>query len=315
MLTQWYAQDQWKISRRFTLNYGIRFEGHSGQRQLDDQGSNFNPARFDPAKAVVLYVPYCSGQPGGIPVFGTACAAASQFAVDPRIANPSGAQLLNKNLVRAIIPGTGDPLNGLMLPSDPATPSGYRHTKPIDFEPRLGFAWDISGKGKTVIRGMGGVYHMPRVGGGTGGASSLGGNPPQQRTFQILNGNIDGLTNLVNTAALYPVAISALEIQSKTPTTYNFSLGVQRDIGFKTVVEASYVGAFARHLGERRNINSIPDGAKFVDCGAGRPIPLSLCQPQNRDPLTASSAKNNDFLRPYRGYGDINLVMYSGTSN
>jgi hypothetical protein len=91
-------------------------------------------------------------------------------------------------------------------------------------------------------------------------------------------------------------------------------MGVQRDIGFKTVVEASYVGAFARHLGERRNINGVPDAARFVDCtvSAKYNVPCNL---QNRDPFTASSAKNNDFLRPYRGYSDINLVSWSGTSN
>ena len=63
---------------------------------------------------------------------------------------------------------------------------------------------------------------MPRVGGGTGGASSLGGNPPQQRTFQIFNGNIDTLTGQINTAALYPVALSALEVHSKTPLLTTF---------------------------------------------------------------------------------------------
>src|SRR5437868_7539841 len=304
-LVQWYAQDQWKINRKFTLNYGMRFEAHTGQFQLDGQGSNFDPSRFDSSKAVLLYVPYCSGPPNGIPAFGTACAAANQFAVDPRIANPTGANLLNKNLVRAIITGTGDPLNGLALITDPTTPKGYRHTKPVDFEPRVGFAWDLFGNGKTVLRGMGGVYHMPRVGGGTGGASSLGGNPPQQRTFQILNGNIDNLTNLVNTAALYPVTLSALELHSKTPTTYNFSLGVQRDIGFKTVLEVSYVGAFGRHLGERRNINAVPDAARFVDCTISARFNVP-CNVQNRDPFTANGVKNNDFLRPYRGYGDIN---------
>ena len=122
-------------------------------------------------------------------------------------------------------------------------PRAYRHTAPIDFEPRVGFAWDIFGKGKTFLRGMGGIYHTPRVGGGTGGASSLGNNPPQQRTFQILNGNIDNLTNLVGTAALYPGGLSVRSrCNSNTPTTYNFSFGVQQDIGFKTVVEVSYVG-------------------------------------------------------------------------
>lgn len=321
---QWYAQDQWKVSRKLTLNYGMRFGYSSGQFQLDGQGSNFDPSRFDPAKAPLLYVGYCKGQTNGIPAFGTACSAANSFAVDPRvIANggvPTAGQLLDKNLVRAIIPGTGDLLNGLALPSDPTTPRAYRHTAPINFEPRAGFALDVFGDGKTVVRGMGGIYHSPRVGGGTGGASSLGNNPPEQRTFQIFNGNIDNLANLVNTAALYPVTISAIEVNSNTPTVYNFSLGVQRDIGFKTVVEAAYVGSFARHLGERRNINAVPDTFKFVDnraASAGGICALFnvTCHPENRDPLTASSAKNNDFMRPYRGYGDINEVMYSGTSN
>jgi len=42
---------------------------------------------------------------------------------------------------------------------------------------------------------------------------------------------------------------------------------------------------------------------------SGSLVPLQV------DPLTAASAKNNDFLRPYRGYGDINVVTWSGTSN
>jgi hypothetical protein len=311
---QWYAQDQWKVSKTLTLNYGMRFGYTSGQYQLDGQGSNFDPSRFDPSKAPLLYIPYCNGQPNGVPAFGTACAAASQFALDPREINNPARTLLNKNLVRAIIPGSGDPLNGLALPTDPTTPRAYRRTPPIYYEPRIGFAWDIFGKGKTVLRGMGGIYHMPRVGGGTGGASSLGNNPPQQRTFQILNGNIDNLTNLTSTAALFPVTISALEVDSNIPTTYNTSLGIQQDIGFKTILEVSYVGAFARHLGERRNLNALPDAAKFVDCTISAKFNVP-CHPENRDPFTASSVKNNDFLRPYRGYGDINEVMYSGTSN
>lgn len=311
---QWYAQDQWKLSRSFTLNYGMRFGYTSGQFQLDGQGSNFDPSRFDASKAPLLYVGYCKGSPQGIPAFGTACTAANQFAIDPREVNNANPTLFNKNLVRAIIPGSGDTLNGLALPTDPTTPRAYRETPTIYYEPRVGFAWDIFGRGNTVIRGMGGLYHMPRVGGGTGGASSLGNNPPQQRTFQILNGNIDNLVNLTNTAALFPVTISALEAHSHIPSTANFSLGVQQEIGFKSVVEVSYVGAFARHLGERRNINAIPDAARFVDCNITAKYGVP-CHQENRDPLTASSVKNNDFLRPYRGYGDINLVMYSGTSN
>jgi hypothetical protein len=166
------------------------------------------------------------------------------------LANPT---LLNKNLVLASF-RNGDLTNGLALPTDPNTPRAYRETPSIYYEPRLGFAWDVFGKGNTILRGMGGLYHMPRVGGGTGGASSLGNNPPQQRSFQILNGNIDNLVNLTSTAALFPVGLSALEVHSNIPSTANFSLGVQQEIGFKSVLEVSYVGAFARHLGERATL-------------------------------------------------------------
>lgn len=316
-LFQFYAQDQWKVNRKLTLNYGLRVGHHTPFFQRDGQGSNFDPSRYDPAKAPLLHAGYCVGQPNGIPPFGTACAAANQRAVDPRIANPTGSQLLHARLVRSFVPGTGDLLNGLVLPDDPTAFKGFRHTKALDFEPRVGFAWDIFGEGKTVLRGMGGVYHAPRIGGGTGGAgaSSLGANPPQQRIFTINNGNIENLASLVQGGAAlnFPTALRGLETDSKTPTIYNFSFGVQQDIGFKTVVEASYVGSFARHLGEQRNINGVPDAARFVNCSL---LPAGVpCHPENRDPLTASSAKNNDFLRPFRGYGDIQVNTWGGTSN
>lgn len=316
-LLQFYAQDQWKVNRKLTLNYGLRVGHHTPFFQRDGQGSNFDPSRYDPAKAPLLYAGYCVGQPNGIPPLGTACAAANQRAVDPRIANPTGAQLLPPRLVRSFVPGTGDLLNGLVLPDDPTAFKGFRHTKSFDFEPRVGFAWDILGEGKTVLRGMGGIYHAPRIGGGTGGAgaSSLGANPPQQRIFTINNGNIENLAGLVQGGAAlnFPTALRGLETNSKTPTIYNFSFGVQQDIGFKTVVEASYVGSFARHLGEQRNINGVPDSARFVNCSI---LPAVIpCHPENRDPLTASSAKNNDFLRPFRGYGDIQVNTWGGTSN
>ena len=311
-LWQFYAQDEWKVTRRFTFNYGLRIGTHTPFFQIDGQGSNFDPARYDPAKAPLLYAGYCLSQPNGIPPLGTACSAANSRAVDPRITNPTAAQLLPANLVRSFVPGTGDPLNGIVVPTDPGAFKGFRRTRPVDFEPRIGFAWDIFGKGKTVIRGMGGAYHAPRIGGGTGGAgaSSLGANPPEQTTYTIFNGNVNTISSVA--ALVFPMTLRSLEVNSHTIAVYNFELGFQQDIGFKTVIEASYVGSFARHLGEQRNINGVPDGAKFVDC---RVIPANLCHPENRDPLTVSSAKNSDFLRPYRGYGDINQNTWGGTSN
>ena len=57
---QWYAADQWKITRGLTLNYGLRFGYHSPFEQIDGQGSNFDPSLFNPAQAVTLYESACA---------------------------------------------------------------------------------------------------------------------------------------------------------------------------------------------------------------------------------------------------------------
>src|SRR2546425_1243205 len=128
-LFQWYAQDEWKINRKLTLNYGMRWSAHTPFFQRDGQGSIFDPARFDPAKAPLLFVAYCKGQTNGIPAFGTACSTANQFAVDPRViatgAVPTTAQLKSRFLVRTFIDGTGDPLNGIVVPTEPTAFKGF----------------------------------------------------------------------------------------------------------------------------------------------------------------------------------------------
>jgi hypothetical protein len=292
---QWYAQDQWKMNRRLTFNYGVRFGYHSPFEQIDGQGSNFDPRLFDPAKTVALYESACA-------VAFTppaTCPTASR-----RARNPVTGQLFpvtgpNAGLVGAIVPNTGNPNNGLAIGTDPNTPPGYRTTRAVDIEPRAGLAWDVFGTGKTVLRGQAGMYHAPRVGGGTTGGNLVN-NQPANRVLSIDYGTIDNLVNLTGTALTRPSAINAVEVDSKTPSIYNFTLGVQQDIGFKTVMEVSYVGSFARHLGQRININGVPDGARLGN--------------NNIDPVTGSRI-GNDFLRPYRGYADITMVTWAGTSN
>ena len=292
---QWYAADQWKLNRRLTVNYGMRFGYHSPFQQIDGQGSNFVPARFNPAQAVALYTSACA-----VAFTPPATCPAAQR----RARNPITGELIplvgaNAGLVGAIVPGSGNPNNGLALGIDPSTTPGYRRTTPIDFEPRLGFAWDLTGQGKSVIRVHAGIYHAPRVGGGTTGGNLVN-NQPANRAFSIDFGNINNLASLTGTAITRPSAINAVEEHSHTPSIYNFTFGLQQDIGFKTIMEVSYVGSFARHLGQRININGVPDGARLGT--------------NNIDPVTGQRI-GNDFLRPFRGYADINMVTWAGTSN
>jgi hypothetical protein len=292
---QWYAADQWKMNRRLTVNYGVRFGYHSPFEQIDGQGSNFVPSLFDPSKAVALYEPFCvAPDPKPVP-----CPVGSRRARDPITGQLFVLAGATANLVGAIVPNTGNPNNGLQIGTDPNTPPGFRTTRPVDIEPRLGFAWDLFGNGNTVLRFQAGVYHAPRVGGGTTGGNLVN-NQPANRSYSIDFGNINQLVNLTGTAITRPSTVRAVELNSKTPTIYNFTLGVQREIGFKTVLEVSYVGSFARHLGQTVNINDIPDGAKLGT--------------NNISPVTGSRLPD-EFLRPYRGYGDITMVTWAGTSN
>ena len=292
---QWYAADQWKLNRRLTVNYGMRFGYHSPFQQIDGQGSNFVPALFNPAQAVALYTSACA-----VAFTPPATCPAAQR----RARNPVTGELIplvgaNAGLVGAIVPGSGNPNNGLALGLDPSTTPGFRNTTPIDLEPRLGFAWDVTGQGKSVIRVHAGIYHAPRVGGGTTGGNLVN-NQPANRAFSIDFGNINNLASLTGTAITRPSTINAVEEQSHTPSIYNFTFGLQQDIGFKTIMEVSYVGSFARHLGQRININGVPDGARLGT--------------NNIDPVTGQRI-GNDFLRPFRGYADINMVTWAGTSN
>jgi len=292
---QWYAADQWKIHRQLTLNYGLRFAYHSPFEQIDGQGSNFVPSLFNRARAVALYDSACAVSftpPATCPT------------AQRRARNPITGQLIplvgaNAGLVGAIVPNSGDANNGLQLGIDPSTPRGYRTTRAVDYEPRFGLAWDVFGSGKSVIRFQGGVYHAPRVGGGTTGGNLVN-NQPANRLLSIDFGNINNLANLTGTALTRPSSLNAVEVESHTPSIYNFTFGLQQDIGFQTVMEVSYVGSFARHLGQRININGVPDGARLGT--------------NNIDPVTGSRL-GNDFLRPYRGYADINMVVWAGTSN
>lgn len=291
-LVQWFGQDTWKVNRQLSLNYGMRFGFHSQWLQSDLRAAGFSQERWNPANAPLLYQPACTVS---VSPTGT-CANANR-----RARNPLTGQLLNQAFVGGLVPGSGDLFNGLVVEGDPNYPRGFKELDGIQWEPRFGFAWDVFGKGKTVLRSAAGVYHSPRVGGGSVG--NLTPNPPIQINQQILFGNLDDLSNLVGTSIVFPDAVLGLERHADTPSSYNFQFGVQQDLGYGTVLSMSYVAALGRHLGERRNINAVPDGARFLDL-----------HPENRNPVTGTALPDN-FLRPIRGFSDINIDSYSGSSN
>jgi len=126
-------------------------------------------------------------------------------------------------------------------------------------------------------------------------------NPPYILSANAFNANVSQLA--VGLGSIFPANVSAYDTSTTTPVTYNYSMGVQRDIGKGTIVDVKYVGGQSRHLGGRRNLNTLPFGTRF--------------QPQNIDPTATvpNTPYVDNLLRPYPGYGTINLLERNLSSN
>jgi hypothetical protein len=131
-------------------------------------------------------------------------------------------------------------------------------------------------------------------------------NPPAQNSPSIFYGTMDTLLSVGAQGAFSnrPSTVFGIERDAKTPKSYNYSVGVQRELGWGTVVDVTFAGFQMRNAEIGMSINSVPDGARFLDIN-----------PQNRNPQTANSPKPNEFLRPYLGYQDITIRSHFGTGS
>jgi len=291
-LAEWFIQDSWKATRRLSFEYGVRFAWFNQWYQDTANSAAFALSRYDRSKAPQYYQPGCTV---AVPAGGT-CAAANR-----RARNPVNGQLLPAVLIGAFVPGTGDPYNGMVLGRDDNYPRGFKDQQPVQVQPRFGFAWDVKGDGKWAVRGSAGVFNQTRV---SANAiwTDVARNPPIADNPRLFNGNIDTL--LSSTGTLFPSSVTGFDPDSPTPVTYNYTLSVQKDVGFGTVVDVAYVGSVSRHLQQQRNINQIPYRARHLDVN-----------PQNANQTVANTALPDDFLRPFPGYGGITYYDNAGLAN
>jgi len=270
----WYVQDNWKIVKNFTLDYGLRFTWDIPQSL--HTGANFVPALYDPTQTPVLYRP---AKVGG-----------KNVVIDPRNGTVVASQLSG-----AVVPGSGNPFDGLV----PIASTNVIRSQNLLVAPRIGFAWDIFGDGKTAMRGGFGVFYNSRP--PSSQAGDLTTNPPIQANPVHPFGNIGQLFTNADTSVIFPSNLNrVLPQNAQRPVVYNYSLGIQHNIGFQTVLDIAYVGNLGRHLGETVDLNALPPGTRFLSA--------------NQDPTTGKVLPDN-FLRRYIGLGSIPFTVFGGTSN
>ena len=274
---EWYVQDSWRATSRLTVDFGIR--AYYAPSAHDDRFAitTFDPSQYDRSKAAVMIVPGKNS-------------AGKRIGIDPR--NGTEYPL---PYIGLFVPGSGNTAPGMVVGGKGFVDTLYTN-KLFSWGPRLGLAWDVFGDGKTAIRtGFGIFYDRPQ-----GNVySGTNGQPPVAYTPTLYFSSLD--TFLQANGTVGPSGVNAPQVgEQPLPNVMNFSFGIQREVGFGTVVDASYVGSLGRNLLYVRNINAIPMYARF--------------DPNNKDWTTGSPLPDN-FLRPYNGLGDINVRGFGATSN
>ena len=284
LMSEFYVQDTWRATQRLTLDYGVRFLWYEPWYSTQP-AAVFVPERYDPAKAPRLYQPARINN--------------QNVAFDPVTGD------IRANVfVGSFVPGTGDRYNGMVTSSDPNYPKGFRDGTGIEPEPRVGVAWDITGDNKTAIHASAGKYHNPHV--NANGMDAMARNPPAQNTPSIFYGTMDTLLAAGAAGAFSnrPSGVFGIQRDAPTPNSYNYSVGVQRELGWGTVLDVTYAGYQMRNAEIAKAINSVPDGARFLDL-----------HPENANPQNPTSPKPSEFLRPYLGYQDITIREHYGTGH
>jgi hypothetical protein len=291
-----YLQDNWRMTPRLTVDYGIRIQHSGSDFEVNNMNSGFFADQWDRARAGRVYRLVCTdGRPGN-----QACPGNLQRSIDP--ANPNGG-VFPAAFAGNIVQGSGIQINGITTGGMPGRKPGTYFTFPFfTYAPRVGFAWNMLGDGKTALRGSWGIfYNFPRSTGD--GGYPFSGGCPISCTRQIRWARFDDITTATSANLIEnPVNVNIAGYEQPLAKSHNVNLAFQRDIGFNTVAEIAYVGNFTWNHGRSVDVNRLP---LYVFANPDNLV--------NNAPLTANSLRQGSTV-PYPGMGSV-MQYVSGLYN
>jgi hypothetical protein len=208
--------------------------------------------------------------------------------------------------------------------SNGTLPKGGWNSQGIMPEPRVGFSFDIFGDHKGVLRGGFGTSHDREQGNLV--FNTVFGNPALVQSPSI---SFSTFANIPTASQSNPGVLNGIygaDKSGQVPSVYSYSLGVQREIGSGVTLDIAYVGTAGRHLVTARDINTIPYGTTFTRAAqnpANFPGGVVPAVEPNLPPEYAAAgysfsgryAYTQNYLSPYKGYGQMEYYKFDGTSN
>jgi hypothetical protein len=270
-----FVSDNWKVSRKLSLELGLRYQWGLPTYTQANNIANFDPAFYNPAQAVTVKA-------------------------DGTIDTTKGGNRFN-GLVRAGAGVPPDELGRVPEGDDPAVlsvPTGALRGlyKPQHlFAPRFSFAYSPFNDSKMAIRGGYGIFYDRPEG---NLIFPMTGLPPYSISSQLENGNLASL-GAARASAVAPFAnINAIDPNLVVPYQMGYSLSVQRELPFGIFGEIAYVGNVARHLIRQPDINA----PSFDALSANQLLP-------------SAQRFSTNALRPYKGYSSILMRLSDADSN
>ena len=238
------------MSRRLTLNLGLRWQYMPFINSWPNNTAFFAPSYYDATKAATInpstgLITSAPAPYNGLILPGTGFSQKAQHVVPASVYNNPAVLALFHNL-----------------------PPGLINTDFNTFAPRLGFAYDLTGTQTTVVHGGYGISYERVEGNYIYGAAS---QVPFIANANLASaGNVDSLASVgVNNAAPQNISNSAA-LSLAPPRVQNYSVGVQRKVFNNTSAELNYVGSHSGSLTWLRDLNQGPAGIESTNPGVSR---------------------------------------------
>lgn len=254
-VTEPYVQDDWKVSPRLTVNIGLRVSIFQNWQMRQGEAYNWEPGFYNAAMGLNTEIDSISGQ-----------------LLNRSTGNPIPIDL--NNLDAHIT-------NGIVECGTHGTPSSCMASHIFNTAPRVGFAWDPTGEGKTSIRAGYGVFFEHGTSSESNVGSLIGNAPRVLNVTQNFPQSYDAIGNRnpnFGATGAWPINVTSIPTTAIWPYVQQWSLGVQRQVSKDTMISAAYVGSKGTHLTVEEQINQlapVPDSVNpFIP---GQPLTRSIC--------------------------------------